>query len=466
MNLQRLGLKLGILVGIVAFSFTVVPKVQAGNRPQIRARVVFTDGTPLANAEIYVVMLRRNLDASGSGGLGSTMQTDADGYFVETLNVGNRSNFYVVGVAYQGHLAKAPPFILHDGQPEVHLLLTLDNNQVPPDRWGFDQVHTTLEAFLDPPTVWVVNPINGHAYKKIYCYDVMDAMTQAATEGAYLVSINDEAEEIWIQGVFEPDSFWIGLSDVAEEGQWVWHSGEPVTYTNWGENKQDGGNTEVNDYVISDFGAEWRAVAPGDEHTPFTKEAILEKAELPVKTQSDRQTDTQPTGTSTPPHKTTTAQTGRSVSSRQIKSLLEIGVWAVNPANGHAYISIPCKSLDDARDSAAAQGAHLVAINDAAEQQWLLGLFGNHLYWIGLSDAENEGEWVWQNGEPLTYENWGSKYKFPRSSLSPEEKDSAVMTFANGQWHAVGPGDLLWRMTKRAILEKTDVFNSPPVKEK
>ena len=35
-------------------------------------------------------------------------------------------------------------------------------------------------------------------------------MTLAAAENAYLVSINDAAEEAWILGVFEPDSFWIG----------------------------------------------------------------------------------------------------------------------------------------------------------------------------------------------------------------------------------------------------------------
>ena len=85
MNLQRLGLKLGILVGIVAFSFTVGTKAQAGNRPQIRARVVHADGTPLTNADIYVMVLHKDLDATGSGASGSTMQTDAEGYFVEDL---------------------------------------------------------------------------------------------------------------------------------------------------------------------------------------------------------------------------------------------------------------------------------------------------------------------------------------------------------------------------------------------
>ena len=186
----------------------------------------------------------------------------------------------------------------------------------------------------------------------------------------------------------------------------------------------------------------------------------------------------------TPPEKPTLAETNRSVLTnngqvniqkveveprvtnttpakpvRQMLSPWEKDAWAVNPANGHGYKKIRCDSLDEARDRAAAQGAHLVAINDAAEQKWISGLFGNHLYWIGLSDAENEGEWVWQNGEPLTYTNWGPKHSFPRSMLSPEEKDSAVMTFVNGKWHAVGPGDLLWRMTKMAILEKPDVLD-------
>ena len=132
----------------------------------------------------------------------------------------------------------------------------------------------------------------------------------------------------------------------------------------------------------------------------------------------------------------------------------EKDAWAVNPANGHAYKKIRCIGLNDAKNRAAAEGATLLAINDAAEQEWLSGLFGNHLYWIGLSDTKKEGEWVWQNGEPLTYTNWGDNHSFPRSTLSLEEKDSAVMTFVNGQWHAVGPGDLFWRMTKRAILEK------------
>jgi hypothetical protein len=458
MNLQNFRQNLGVFAGVIVFSFTVVTTAQTYNAPQVQVRVVFADGTPLVNADIHVLVQHIEFDGSGYGSSGSTLQTDAAGYFVETLD-GNDDEFYMVGVGYQGHLAKTSPFIFHEGQPQVHLLLTLNDNPVPPDRRRFNQqVFTTLETFLEPPPVWIVNPINGHAYKRIHCHDVMDAMTLAAAEGAYLVSINDKVEDVWLQQIFKPDSFWIGLSDVAEEGQWVWHSSEPVTYTNWSEDVIEVGNTDIKDYAISYSGGGWRAV--GNEHPSYLTRAIFEKADIPVKTRFDEQIDAQPPGTLTPADKTVPSQTRRSVQPWHRWG------WAVNPENGHAYKKIRCKNLEDAKDRAAAEGAHLVTLNDKAEEAWLLGIFGNHLYWIGLSDAEKEGEWVWQNGEPVTYTNWGAKHSFPRSTLSPEEKDSAVMTFIDGQWHAVGPGDLLWRTTRYAILEKADVFNSSPAEQK
>ena len=132
----------------------------------------------------------------------------------------------------------------------------------------------------------------------------------------------------------------------------------------------------------------------------------------------------------------------------------------MNPANGHAYAKIRCGGLDEAQDRATAEGAYLVAINDEAEQKWLSGFFGNYLYWIGLSDAEKEGEWVWQNGESLTYTNWGPNDRFFRSIFSAKKKEGVVMTFVDGEWHAVGPGDLFWDETGMAILEKTGIFKT------
>ena len=256
-------------------------------RPQVRARVVFADGTPAINAQIRTRTLRRSLDGGGSGSSGSTKQTDAEGYFVADLRVDNTPQFYVLGIEHQGLFAKTPPFILHEGQLQVHLLLTLNDDPIPLDKRKPERISRALVAFLSPPTVWVVNPVNGHAYKRIQCHSITDAMTQATAENAYIVSINDNVENEWLRKVFERERFWIGLSDVAEEGQWQWHSGEPVTYTNWEEHERDGGNNEMKDYVIVGYSGRWEAVALGEGQAHFVKQAILERADVPVETPTE-----------------------------------------------------------------------------------------------------------------------------------------------------------------------------------
>lgn len=260
--------------------------VKTDIQPQVRARVVFADGTPVVNTQIRTRMLRTDLDGSGGGSSSGSTNTDADGYFVKNLRVdGEREpQFYTLGVEHQGLLAKAPPFVLHEGQPQVHLLLTLNGNQVPLAERPLPPTSDALTAFMNPPSVWIVNPANRHAYKRIYCENIADAMEQATAENAYLVSINDKAENEWLQGVFEREEFWIGLSDAAEEGQWTWHSGEPVTYTDWGEHERDGGNTEMKDYVImSGYGnSRWGATAPQGGRATFTKKAVIERPYLPV----------------------------------------------------------------------------------------------------------------------------------------------------------------------------------------
>ena len=128
--------------------------------------------------------------------------------------------------------------------------------------------------------------------------------------------------------------------------------------------------------------------------------------------------------------------------------------WIVNPMNGHAYTKILGTDLEIAKDIADAERAYLVTINSEAEQQWLSGVFGNELYWIGLHKPEKTEQWQWDSGEPLTYTNWGPKDRFPSHILSAGEKHAGIMTFVDGEWHAVASDDLFWNVTKMALLEK------------
>lgn len=72
--------------------------------------------------------------------------------------------------------------------------------------------------------------------------------------------------------------------------------------------------------------------------------------------------------------------------------------WVVNPANEHYYLVIECGEWADCEKQAVAKGAHLVTVNDEAEQTWLIATFGEReLYWIGLNDEAEDGLWRGQD---------------------------------------------------------------------
>ena len=140
--------------------------------------------------------------------------------------------------------------------------------------------------------------------------------------------------------------------------------------------------------------------------------------------------------------------------------------WIVNPANGHAYAKILCESFEAAKSQAKSESAYLVAISDEAEQKWLSSVFGYRLYWIGLHKHDTENKWIWDDGEPLTYTNWGTEDRFPIDILAEGEKQAVVMTFVEGEWHAIAPGDLFWDVTKMAILERENFNKGSPSEDR
>lgn len=113
-------------------------------------------------------------------------------------------------------------------------------------------------------------------------------------------------------------------------------------------------------------------------------------------------------------------------------------------------VNIPsarASALTMARDGA---GASLVTINSADEQAWLNERLGfSTRFWIGITDEIVEGEFAWENGEPVTFTNWAPNE--PNDWGSGE--DFAVMSWKNnGQWN-----DLKSSSNNRAIIEITPI---------
>jgi len=97
---------------------------------------------------------------------------------------------------------------------------------------------------------------------------------------------------------------------------------------------------------------------------------------------------------------------------------------------------------------------HLVTITSQVENDFLTNAlqgYETQNYWIGLTDAEDEGEFEWVSGELLVFTNW--KPNEPNNLLGEEDvveiaiRDS--QSPANGQWNDQSSSDQLKFIVER-----------------
>ena len=98
-----------------------------------------------------------------------------------------------------------------------------------------------------------------------------------------------------------------------------------------------------------------------------------------------------------------------------------ITIEADDHQRGHSlYTIVNGTSWTEAEQEAIRLGGNLATINNENENAWIHSTFNIYkntltqpiqdselnLYWIGLNDEDNEGNWRWSSGDPVGYTNW------------------------------------------------------------
>jgi hypothetical protein len=137
---------------------------------------------------------------------------------------------------------------------ENHVLIWNPSSGFPPGSWNdapSNQLHSAvIEVGPAEPVILggpITNAANGHWYFLLNYTNWPAAEQIAVSLGGHLATINNAAENAWVFDTFSTFGglerpMWIGLNDAAQEGTFVWVSGEPVTYLNWAPGEPNNGD--------------------------------------------------------------------------------------------------------------------------------------------------------------------------------------------------------------------------------
>lgn len=239
------------------------------------------------------------------------------------------------------------------------------------------------------------------------------ARTACQAAGGDLVSINSSGEQQAVFGnlVGNRNDLWIGLSDSATEGTFVWTDGTIPTFTNWRTGQPDDGsaNEDCAEMNYTGFARDgkWNDLRCSDgegQNTGFL-------CELPL--------DCGTTGT-------IPAECKASYNGYKVNGAFP---GAIMGFERHLYLQyLQNLAWTDAETKCTDVGGHLVALSSDAERDAVNALIGTgtHDTWIGMNDRATEGTYVWTTGELMSYRG----FLFPGQPNNYDIEDCAVMHHA------------------------------------
>ena len=239
-----------------------------GNRVQLE----FSDGTAVTPTQCAVTAVTTVMvgvaapDEDGDGIPDDVEGTgDSDGDGIPDFQDDDSDNDGIPDQQEAGSNPQNPTDTDNDGVPD-YLDTDSDNDGVldadevgdpgnPTDTDG-DGVPDYLDGTDDRTTRF--NPATGHFYERVDG-NWFDGDAEGNRRRGALVTINDAAEQQFLEENLNLDGAWIGLNDQAVEGNFVWSGGGSLAdtlFTNWASGQPDSGAGDE-DFVGLDAAGEW-----------------------------------------------------------------------------------------------------------------------------------------------------------------------------------------------------------------
>ena len=227
---------------------------------------------------------------------------------------------------------------------------------------------------------------------------------RAEEAGGHLVTISSKAENDFVQSIITHSFAWIGFTDEAQEGNFVWANGEPVVYTNWKSGEPNNSEGAGNFTRLLRSSGEWTDL-PSRYRAQYVVEISCPQTSPNVEIITEIDCS----------------------SPKTISGLTYVGTF-----NNHFYYRSNGTNFSwtTAERKAREAGGYLAVIGSAEENEYIRSNMSGYSAWHGLTDKDREGQFVTVNGEPVVYTNWRSGE--PNNGGGDEH--FARILKDNGQW--------------------------------
>jgi Lectin C-type domain len=270
---------------------------------------------------------------------------------------------------------------------------------------------------------WTLNPDNGHFYALSATKTWLQAAGEADSLGeeVELATVRNISEHEWLwNNIALQSQAWIGYSDAATEGIWVWRSGEITQWWasngftglggipgNWLSTQPDNAGGQEHYAHFSTTGGMWNDVRGNSETNPAILEWIQDSDnDFLLDPQEDLNQNGQVDPGETDPYDQDTDDDGLG-DGEEANSYRADTRWLQGP-NGDYYRLVNPDTWSNSSAAARAQGYELASVQDQAEANWLSQTYGEvrGSFWIGLNDFS--GTMEWSDGNPVTFTQWAT----------------------------------------------------------